>query len=63
MPRVPYVPREPKSPLLNEKVSPTNVLMAAAEMNRLGLLTEQEDRAKPTARTGTKIKAVRQRSA
>lgn len=62
MPRVPNLPQAAKSPLSDEKPSPTNLLMAAAEMNRMGRLTEPDDKsAKPSLRTNPKAQVLRQR--
>lgn len=60
MPRVPNLPKEAKSPLSDVKVTPENILMAAAETYRLGRLTEPDDKSGRSAlRPGTKAKGLR----
>lgn len=49
MPRVPNLPPASKSPLSDEKPTPANLLMAAAEMHRLGRLTQPDDKSGKSA--------------
>jgi hypothetical protein len=62
MPRVPNLPKAPKSPLADADVTPSNLLMAAAEMHRQGRLTQPEETsAKSGTRANSQAKSLRQR--
>lgn len=60
MPRVPNLPKASKSPLTDADVTPANILMAAAEMHRMGRLTQPEETsAQPSIRPRNNSQAVR----
>lgn len=62
MPRVPNVAKASKSPLIDADVSPTNILLAAAEMHRMGRLTQPEEAsAQPSIRPRNNSQVVRSR--